>query len=34
MSGAAARTLKERKNIKINSRTYKDVGYVEKYIII
>ena len=34
MSGAAARTLKERKTRKINSRTGKDEGYVEKYVII
>ena len=34
MSGAAARTLKERKNIKIDSKTQKAGGYVEKYIII
>ena len=34
MSGAAARTLKEKKNRKIDSRTWKDGGYVEEYIII
>ena len=34
LSGAAARTLKEKKSRKIDSRTYKDRGYVKEYIII